>query len=720
MSEVIPFVPKHELDCQKNLNDFICRAKNQLTIYEDQGGFSSSNWKHRLANGRAQSMEFTGLAEQGRKTGSPMQSPFIDFAKAYVRDSQTWNATNPGNMMMVLKTCHDALLFVYSKADVLLLDGIVLRKITEIIYERSSESSRYCYGQMLEKFLEDLRLLKINITIPIWKNPWKRPGNKAQGTSAEDRKWQEDRLLTGFEITALADAFRLAKTPYQKFYSAQAVLLMCAPSRGGELSFLTVDCLFEETHSEKVRNEETQQLEDKETNILYIRWKAEKGGGLISKPVHPLIAPTVKEAVKRLIEVGEPARKAAKWAIENPNQFYRHVGCLTSWNHSEDSPLTVAEFAAAMGFEDPSRTLSESAFTHGGAIKRLFSQKWVADMLGSKNYVTYGDLAKYQVKKSSALFPSWPNIAEINKPIYEMLCLIREHEFHENFSPKNYSFVSPNINLLNDALGAIHQRLPGTHSLFSELGIKNEDGGEIVISSHQIRVWLSTMAERGEMDSLDLAMFAGRSRIEDNRAYDLRPMSEFKAESRKLLELGLESLDGTTALEAVKVNVPVTFEMLGRKDRIGTVQVSGYGYCEHDWTMTPCTKAGECISCKEHVCVKGLPKNVEHLKQLEDVVQNELNRAAAATQEGFHGANAWLVYHGKKLAIIKTLLKYLEDDQLPDGLILRIPEELDVSLTKIALGEQNLINTVDEKNPMSEKLANESKNAFLALLQGGL
>lgn len=201
MSEIIPFVPKHELDCQKNLNDFILRAKHQLTIYEDQGGFSSSNWKHRLANGRAQSMEFTGLAEQGRKTGSPMQSPFIDFAKAYVRDSQTWNATNPGNMMMVLKTCHDALLLVYSKADVLLLDGIVLRKITEIIYERSSESSRYRYGQMLEKFLEDLRLLKINITIPIWNNPWKRPGNKAQSTSAVDRKWQEDRLLTSFEIT---------------------------------------------------------------------------------------------------------------------------------------------------------------------------------------------------------------------------------------------------------------------------------------------------------------------------------------------------------------------------------------------------------------------------------------------------------------------------------------------------------------------------------------
>lgn len=719
MSEVIPFVPKYELDCQKNLNDFICRAKNQLTIYEDQGGFSSSNWKHYLANGRPQSMEFTGLAEKGRKTGSPMEPPFVDFAKAYVRDSQTWNATNPGNMMMVLKTCHDALLFVYSKADVLLLDGIVLRKITELIYERSSESSRYRYGQMLEKFLEDLRLLKINITIPVWTNPWKRPGNKAQGTSEEDRKWQKDRLLTSFEITALADAFRLATTAYQKFYSAQAVLLMCAPSRGGELSFLTVDCLFEETHSEKVRNEENQQLEDKETTILYIRWKAEKGGGLISKPVHPLIASTVKEAVKRLIMIGEPARKAAKWAIEKSSQFYRHDGCITSKEHDEDTPLTVGEFAAAFNLVDRSTSL-ESTSTDTEVIKKLYRQKWVTNLIGAKSYITYRDLAQFTVEKYKKKFPSWPQIAEIDKPVYDLLCLVRENEFHIEFAPKEYSFECPNLNLLNDALGAIHQRLPGTHSLFSELGIKNEERGEIVISSHQIRVWLSTMAERGEMDSLDLAMFAGRSRIEDNRAYDLRPMSEFKAESRKLLELGLESLDGTTALESVKVNVPVTFEMLGRKDRIGTVQVSGYGYCEHDWTMTPCTKAGECISCKEHACVKGLPKNVEHLKQLEDVVQNELNRAAAATQEGFHGANAWLVYHGKKLAIIKTLLKYLEDDQLPDGLILRIPEELDVSLTKIALGEQNFMNTVDEKNPMSEQLANESKSSFLALLQGGL
>lgn len=74
----------------------------------------------------------------------------------------------------------------------------------------------------------------------------------------------------------------------------------------------------------------------------------------------------------------------------------------------------------------------------------------------------------------------------------------------------------------------------------------------------------------------------------------------------------------------------------------------------------------------------------------------------------------------KKLAIIKTLIKYLENDQLPDGLILRIPEELDISLTKIALGEQKLVNAVNEKNPISAQIIKESSTSFLALLTGEL
>jgi hypothetical protein len=33
------------------------------------------------------------------------------------------------------------------------------------------------------------------------------------------------------------------------------------------------------------------------------------------------------------------------------------------------------------------------------------------------------------------------------------------------------------------------------------MGFKDEDGSEISLTSHQIRVWLSTNAERGGMDA---------------------------------------------------------------------------------------------------------------------------------------------------------------------------------------------------------------------------
>ena len=37
----------------------------------------------------------------------------------------------------------------------------------------------------------------------------------------------------------------------------------------------------------QIKNEETGESETQEIIIHYIRWKAEKGGGLISKPIHP-------------------------------------------------------------------------------------------------------------------------------------------------------------------------------------------------------------------------------------------------------------------------------------------------------------------------------------------------------------------------------------------------------------------------------------------------
>lgn len=666
-------------------------------------------------------MHFTGPKPQGKKTGDLMLQPFKDFAKAYMRDLQTWKERNPAQYMVVLKTIYETLIETNGKVDILDFNGITLRKTTESLEYRLSSGALYRAGQVLESLLNDLREYKINLTIPTWKNPWKRPNEKALGTSHEDRAWQENRLLTSHQISCLADAFRLARTPYEQFYSSQAVLLMAAPSRGGELHFLTTDCLFETTAFKDVIDDSGKVVKEEHT-ILNIRWVAAKGGGFMPKPVHPLIEPTVREAVKRLIDIGEPARRAAQWSIKRPKEFYRHDGCITKEDHYEDAPLTILEFAAAMGLSQDNVPNDVAESIERSIFLNLYKQKWIKKLFETKQHVTYRNLAAYTVQNYKKLFPKFPNISEINKPVSDMLCIVRDNELHSEFKSKGYSFIAPTINQLNDALGSIHERLKKEtgQSLFTSVGLNEENGDNLVITSHQIRVWLSTMAERGEMESLDLAMFAGRSRIQDNRAYDLRPMEELAKESRKLISLGLEAHDGTKALQAVKVNVPVTFEMLGHKDRHGVVQASGFGYCEHDWTMSPCSKAGECVTCKEHSCIKGMPNTKERLSELEQVVKRELNRAVEADNNDYSGASSWVIYQSKKLAIIKTLLTYLDNDEYPEGLIIRVPEKLDVSLTQIALNELEYSTEVTDSSTLSEKITLSTESNFLAILQGGL
>ena len=118
MANIIAFKPKHQLENEKNLQDFINRAKNDLTIYEEQGGFNVTNWRMKQSNGRSLSMDFTGFAPKGKKNGLPMQQPYLDFARAYMRDLQTWKERNPASYMLVLKCLYEALLAVYGKADI--------------------------------------------------------------------------------------------------------------------------------------------------------------------------------------------------------------------------------------------------------------------------------------------------------------------------------------------------------------------------------------------------------------------------------------------------------------------------------------------------------------------------------------------------------------------------------------------------------------------------
>jgi len=678
MTNVIFFKSRSEFDSEQNLKDFVSHCRDNLTLYENQGGFNVNTWRY--DDGRKKhAMVFAKYTTvKNNYQDEPFDEPFMSFSKSYIRYSQSnKEVSSIGNKMILLRALHDALLAVHDVADVLQTDGLVQSKVTELLNKRYPGSDiLFRVGGQAKLLYEFLVEKAFTLTLPIWKNPWKRQKAKAERTDEKSKAWQDERCPSMHEMLAIAHCFANAQTKKDKYWSSIISLLMFAPSRGGELSQLTVDSLHEEE------------------GRLGVRWYGEKGFGHTIKWVPKAMEEMVRELFRRLIEIGQPARDAARFAHDNPDMFYNHPDCITPVHFPEDQPLNALQFAHAMSFGLGTIESIESLVNGCNSTTAwncLGDAKWIIKLRKDGN-PTYHELAVYVKNKYKN--KDWPNLAKIERPIWDSLVLVRDREFHNSFSPKNFSWTIPEVNQLNDQLNL---RLKSIKTIFMRFGLVNEDGSDIKMTSHQPRVWLSTNAERGGMDAWKLAQWAGRARIKDNKHYDLRTQDEREQQVRMVLKLETRP----SALEAIKMNLPVSYADLGL-NRIGIVDVTEFGMCTHDYAMSPCTKGGECMTCKEHACIKGMPKTLERIKRLEEQVESQLQKAREDMGQGVFGADRWETHLGWKLAHIRTQRQQMESEDVPEGTVLWIPPEHDPSPIKRAL-EQQQYSTKIQKDELVDK-----------------
>ena len=672
MCDVIHFQPRDELTAQNNLENFIIHCRDHLTLYEDQGGWQSNNWKHEQ-KGRSIAMTFSKYREISNPASfDPLEEPFLSFAKAYIRYNQSIKAVSSvTNKMVALRIIHDALFEVHDDTDILKVDGLVLSKMIELTTLRvSNDDRRNKIGYQIQILFDFIRDKGFVPTLQAWVNPWPKVGAKAERTDKESIEWQDTRCPSMHQMLALADSFAKAKTREDKYWSSILALLMFAPGRGGELSELTIDCIHRG-----------------ENGALGVRWYANKGFGYTIKWVPKDLEETVLEAHRRLMKIGQPARKAAKFAYDNPNTFLRHKNCCTSKNLSENEKLNAYEFACAMNFSETTtdRLLDDYIDLYSDAAWIAIGEnttKWIKK-LRTNGSPTYRDLAKSTLEEYK--HASWPTLNSIDRPIWESLVIIRDREFHNQFSARNFSWRLPTVNELNAQL-AIRDKLKNPpKTLFQRMGYKDEDRTEIRLTSHQIRVWLSTNAERGGMDAWQLARWAGRARINDNRHYDLRTSEERDQQARNIIEFN----ERPTALQAIKHNLPVSYKDLGL-NRIGIADITEYGMCTHDYAMSPCTKGGECMTCKEHACIKGMPNTLESIIRLEGQVESQFKKAERDEISGHFGANRWITHLKWKLTHIRTQRVLIESEDTAEGTILWIPPEHDPSPIKRSLAQNDL------------------------------
>lgn len=665
MGDVFYFQPRADLQKSEILHDFINHCITNISLYDEQGGFNVNKWVFTEAD-RDYSMVFSKYSEKNDPYNyQPMDEPFLSFAKAWIRYTQANKQVKSiGNKMIVLRLLHDALIALHTKADIQYIDGLVLNKVRELTDKRYADSDiRYRLGQQMESLYELLRKLSIAPTLPVWTNPWKRGKAKATRTDQESRKWQDERCPSLHQMISIADCFAKAKSKEDLYWTSVITLLMFAPSRAGELPALTIDCLH-----------------FTDNGRLGVRWFGEKGFGSTIKWVPDVMKDVVCEAHRRLVDIGAHARHAAKFAYENPGIFYRHSGCVTPDGYSESRELSAIEFGSAMNFQSNILEYIEKQSNDNTAWSKLCQSKWV-EKLRQASTVSYEVLAKYILDEYGG--ENWPYLTNSDRHIWDSLVLVRDREFHNTFMPRSFSWMQPSVNQINAQLAPRSGLKNPILSMFQRFSLVNEDGSDIELTSHQLRVWLSTNAERGGMDSWLLAKWAGRARIEDNKHYDLRTSTERDEQVRAVMNLTLRP----TALEAIKLNLPVSYEDLGLY-RLGIADVTEYGMCTHDYAMAPCTKGGECMTCKEHACIKGMPKTLERIIKLEERVNAQYEKAKAAHGTGVFGASRWVSYFGWKLAHIRTQRVRIESDETPNGAVLWITPDHDPSPIKRSLEQK--------------------------------
>ncbi|MEZ8230875.1 integrase [Vibrio splendidus] len=686
-NNVFQFKPKAELTSTANLSEFILKCR-ELTAF-DADKWATNKWETYKGTKKVVARFSTATKPSTSYSYEPLSEPFCDFAKAYIKYTYSLKPVVCLHRRLVaLRILEEALLEVYGGADILSLDGVVLAKLDDVFKKQvSTPNVRNKTGYQIEILLDFCRKNLIAPSLPEWTNPYGKEKDLTITLDDKGREFRSNKLPTDEEMLLIAHMFSNAPELglETEYYTAIMALLMTAPSRGSEVTTLKV-------------NPEVWEQNRAGDWKLGLQWVPAKKGKEGVKWSPTVMQDSVQEALKRLVKIGEPAREAAKFAEDHPNKFMRHSGCITPERFGEKTPLTVDQFNAAMGLNLKSFTLVAP------------TPKWLIAILeGNNGVVTYESLGRYEYAKFLKNFKNFPYADKAKHvKIADCLLLHRENEFHDKFNPRAFSFILPTVNQINDRF--VQKDSRDGRSLWSKHGISKLDGSQIQIPTHNARHWLSTKAEQGGMEDLVLANWAGRAKVEDNKNYDHRTEDEKSAEIAATFAI-LEPED-VTLLDKIEMNLPVSFRDID-KDLPGSAIVTELGVCEHDYSMMPCGNNGDCETCKELVCIKGMKGSLENLKKRESEVATQLAKSTVDHEIGTFGSDRWITAHGWRLAHIRTKIRILEDENTPDGAAVRIPDEYDPSPTKEALRKRGFDDEIESPDTIgikTEDLALEAKN----------
>jgi hypothetical protein len=637
MSDVHLFMPKQQLDTQANLTDFIEMCRDRLTVFGADLDWDSDTW--------AGVCNFTVIGAPSRGfTASQMLNPeIVPFAKSYVRyQQQSSNSNNRKSEIKGIRCIEKALLQVKGKADITLTDLNVLDMAGQVA--REYKAAAYQAGCSIVKLVAFLNRAKIVPHALVWKNPISKP-NELNRTDAATKAKRSAKIPPEHCLEYMAEMFSNdLQDPRDRFTTSIFALLMCAPSRIAEVQDLPFHCLHTENDSHGMER-------------LGLRFYAGKGYGSDIKWVSTPFKSIAPEAIRRLVELSSEGRKLASWYEQNPRRFYRHPGCPRV---KEDAALSNEQACRALGIseENPAGSL--------WAYFKRYSPFATLRVKGEP--LTLAFLNEFCHSKLPDNWP-WFN-KERNIKYSEALCCFRNHELRMGMRTSPVLLWKPGTVTFTTDLNYINGQ---GRNIWIRHGYKNPDGTEISMTSHQVRHYLNTAAQRGSLAQLDIAKWSGRANIHQNATYNHMTDDEYVDMARQVGVGGV--------LQKVKLKAPVTFADLDAKGE-GIAHVTEYGFCVHDFSMLPCQKHRDCLNCTEQVCVKGDEEKLERLKKQREGIRLQLRKALNASEESVYGADRWSQHQITTLDRVEQLIEILESPSTANGSVIHLSIDQEFSPLK--------------------------------------
>lgn len=632
--EVLVFSPRIELSALENLSGFISLARDHLTIFGRDLDWDADDWDvtaatHASGRGRVR-ISFTGFEAVKRRRADVLAPGLREVAKAYIRYQQGLNPVRGIQQRLAAFRALNAVRDFNGLQEVTRLAPWDLDAAQAQISSHYTDVGAYRIAGQLEaigRFLSENGLVAMPFQ---WSHTLSRPGDTVR-IGEEHEKRRAQKLPTQRALEAVAFAFRSADNPSDRIAASAAALMCCAPVRIGELLRVRANC-------EVVR-------ERRGGGEQYgLRWWTEKGVKPEVRWIVRTMEDVAREALAAILQLTDEARKIAAWYELNPKRLYLPPE-LEQWRSQPSIPLRIAD-----------------------ELLGLQSAKW-AERNGLRIIPDGGEggleFASFEAAVLAQLPFGFPLVETATELRFgEALFAVRYNEFRTDRGSSRCMIDSVTQQHISDCLGGRIES--GVASMFSRLGLTEDDGSPLKITSHQFRHYLNTLAQRSGADQLDIALWSGRKSTAQNRAYDHLSADD-------LLEMVRDAIGGGVSAQTpvpLDIKPPITRSEFA-KLAAPTAHFTEFGACIHDFAMLPCPRHRDCLNCDEHVCVKGDSVRAARIQALLEDTRRELAKAETAADDGFDGADRFVAHHRRALVRYEELVSILTDPKLPDGAVIR-------------------------------------------------